>query len=202
VNHIVQVRGCSGAGKSTLLRQLVREHSVEAIHEAPARSSGGSTYRLPIAYRCPGADGTDLFVVGRYHAEKGGGLDGVEPIDQQMLIGHFEQWGPVVHESLMTSAGGVDTGGWFEWRSKWGDKYHFVYLDTPADVAIARVYQRNGGKPIKEDQVRSHQRTVLRSAQRLIDRGDSVAFVPHEAPYPELLNLLKGWCWEPKRFVF
>lgn len=196
MNFVAHVRGCSGAGKSTLVRRVVRDFATEAIYDAPQRSKGGTNYKFPIAWVCPGAAGSnDLVVLGRYHAEKGGGLDGVEPVDMRMLIDHFLPRGHILHESLMASAGGVDTGAWYDYRLKFGDDYHFIYLDTPAPTAVARIYQRNGGRQIKEEQVLSHHKSVMSSARRLKEVGASVDFVPHVDPYPELLNLLAKWGW-------
>lgn len=44
-------------------------------------------------------------------------------------------------------------------------------LLPPVDVAIARVYERNGGKPIKEDQVAGKWATVERSVDAFANAG-------------------------------
>jgi hypothetical protein len=41
----------------------------------------------------------------------------------------------------------------------------------PLDVCIKRVYERNGGKPVKEDQIESKWRTVAKNVQFFKDAG-------------------------------
>lgn len=70
-------------------------------------------------------------------------------------------------------------------RSTYIDLFHYIedyYGDDapqimilsllpPVDVAISRVYERNGGKPIKEDQVAGKWATVERNVAAFADAG-------------------------------
>ena len=56
-----------------------------------------------------------------------------------------------------------------------GLKVIIISLLPPVEIAISRVYARNGGKPIKEDAVRGKWETVERNAKYFADAGfDSV----------------------------
>ena len=56
-----------------------------------------------------------------------------------------------------------------------GLKVLIVSLLPPVEVAIFRVYKRNGGKPIKEDAVRGKWETIERNAKYFADAGfDSI----------------------------
>ena len=50
-------------------------------------------------------------------------------------------------------------------------KVIIISLLPPVEVAISRVYQRNGGKPIKEDAVRGKWDTVARNVKYFADAG-------------------------------
>lgn len=50
-------------------------------------------------------------------------------------------------------------------------KVLIISLLPPVEVAISRVYSRNGGKPIKEDAVRGKWQTVARNVSAFADAG-------------------------------
>lgn len=60
-------------------------------------------------------------------------------------------------------------------RNYKGLKVLILSLIPPVEVAISRVYKRNGGKPIKEDAVQSKWRTVERNVGYFAEAGfDSI----------------------------
>ena len=71
-------------------------------------------------------------------------------------------------------------------------------LTTPIDVCIQRVYQRNGGKPIKEESVASKHKVVMKNIEAFKNEGFiSLKFDPSklkkEDVLKEFFNTLKKY---------
>lgn len=186
---IINPRGTSGSGKSTLGHWLINTFSHEEIYE----DGWNKTKPKLIGYRLPG----NLIVLGPYRAN-GGGMDLISSGDRSKhydLIKRYWNNGEnhVFFEALVTSS----TVPQYVKLSEELEPITFAFLDTPVDTCIANVYHRNGGKPIKEDNIRGHHGYMTRVAQRLRDAGQTVVTIRHEHAAEDLANLLVEGGWDP-----
>lgn len=169
---LVNIRGCNGAGKSTIPMSMMDDP--EMFVQELVGSDGKRISALTVfpAY--------GWVVLGTYF-NKTGGLDTLKNNEVTRLtlyaaLSLFPEY-DVLMEGIMAST----------IRSTYIDLFHEVEaqyqglrililsLLPPVEIALERVYRRNGGKPIKEDAVRGKWETVERNAKYFAEAGfDSV----------------------------
>ena len=187
---ITNLRGTSGSGKSTVGHYLVDTYKGEEIYE----DGWNKTKPRLVGYKLPGG----LTVLGSYRAA-GGGADTFSPRDQlpQLIRNHAEQAEHIFFEALVISSTVpkyVDLAD----ELKFTNPFVFAFLDTPVDLCIQNVYTRNGGKPIKEDNIRGHHRYMTRVAQRLRDAHQSVVAIDHTDAFAQVEQLMRNGGWQPE----
>lgn len=183
---IFNIRGPSGSGKTHLVYRLLRDYSNEPLWEPSFGTKGPA--RTPRAYRLG-----NLYVLGRYTGAVCGGVDGWFPLAVKVepLIRYWAEHGHVLVESLVLSSAVT------LWRQvKQEADVTLLFLDTPVDLCIERIYQRNGGKPIKEKLVRQHHGTIHRQEVRLAAEGFQVRPLDHRTAYEQLVEELRHGGWD------
>jgi len=185
---IVNLRGPSGSGKSYVGHQLLDTFGGEPIFE-----DGWNKFspRL-IGYKLP----DNFYLLGSYRA-KGGGLDTLSPHDRSALLPLIERYAAMGHiffEALVISS---TVPSYIEMAQRLKMPFIFAFLDTPVDLCIQRIYQRNGGKPIKEDPVKGHHKYMTRVAQRLRDAGMKTVTIDYKRSFEEVVNLFRAEGWYP-----
>lgn len=165
---LANIRGCNGAGKSTIPMSMMDDPEMY-IHEI----IGSDGKRISSITVFP----TYGWVALGTYFNKTGGLDTLKnnEITRMTLyaaLDCFPEYN-VLMEGIMAST----------IRSTYIDLFHevenyypelkviIISLLPPVEVAISRVYQRNGGKPIKEDAVRGKWDTVARNVKYFADAG-------------------------------
>lgn len=165
---LANIRGCNGAGKSTIPMSMMDDPEMY-IHEI----IGSDGKRISSLTVFP----TYGWVALGTYFNKTGGLDTLKnnEITRMTLyaaLDGFPEYN-VLMEGIMAST----------IRSTYIDLFHevenyyhelkviIISLLPPIEVAISRVYQRNGGKPIKEDAVRGKWDTVARNVKYFADAG-------------------------------
>lgn len=165
---LANIRGCNGAGKSTIPMSMMDDPEMY-IHEI----IGSDGKRISSITVFP----TYGWVALGTYFNKTGGLDTLKnnEITRMTLyaaLDGFPEYN-VLMEGIMAST----------IRSTYIDLFHevenyyhelkviIISLLPPVEVAISRVYQRNGGKPIKEDAVRGKWDTVARNVEYFADAG-------------------------------
>ena len=165
---LANIRGCNGAGKSTIPMSMMDDPEMY-IHEIMG-SDGQRISSITVFLTYGWA------ALGTYF-NKTGGLDTLKnnEITRMTLyaaLDGFPEYN-VLMEGIMAST----------IRSTYIDLFHevenyypelkviIISLLPPVEVAISRVYQRNGGKPIKEDAVRGKWDTVARNVKYFADAG-------------------------------
>lgn len=165
---LANIRGCNGAGKSTIPMSMMDDPEMY-IHEI----IGSDGQRISSITVFP----TYGWVALGTYFNKTGGLDTLKnnEITRMTLyaaLDGFPEYN-VLMEGIMAST----------IRSTYIDLFHevenyypelkviIISLLPPVEVAISRVYQRNGGKPIKEDAVRGKWDTVARNVKYFADAG-------------------------------
>lgn len=165
---LANIRGCNGAGKSTIPMSMMDDPEMY-IHEI----IGSDGKRISSITVFP----TYGWVALGTYFNKTGGLDTLKnnEITRMTLyaaLDGFPEYN-VLMEGIMAST----------IRSTYIELFHevenyyqelkviIISLLPPVEIAISRVYQRNGGKPIKEDAVRGKWDTVARNVKYFADAG-------------------------------
>ena len=169
---LVNIRGCNGAGKSTIPMSMMDDP--EMFVQELLGSDGKKLSALTVFP-------TYGWVALGTYFNKTGGLDTLKnnEITRMTLYAALDLFPEydVLMEGIMAStirSTYIDLFHEIEGNYK-GLKVLIVSLLPPVEVAISRVYKRNGGKPIKEDAVRGKWETVERNAKYFADAGfDSI----------------------------
>lgn len=169
---LVNLRGCNGAGKSTIPMSMMDDPHMY-VHEI--LGSDGKKISAITVFPSYG-----WVALGTYF-NKTGGMDTLRNNETTRLtlyvaLDGFPEYN-VLMEGIMAST----------IRSTYIDLFHEVedYYQTrgedlkvliisllpPVEVAISRVYSRNGGKPIQEEAVRGKWETVARNVSAFADAG-------------------------------
>lgn len=167
---LVNVRGCNGAGKSTIPMSMMDDPEMY-VHEI--MGSDGKKISAITVFPSYG-----WVALGTYF-NKTGGLDtlknnAVTKLTLFAALDGFPEY-DVLMEGIMAST----------IRSTYIDLFHevedyygkkqlkviVVSLLPPVDVALSRVYKRNGGKPINEAAVAGKWNTVARNVTEFANAG-------------------------------
>ena len=167
---LVNVRGCNGAGKSTIPMSMMDDPEMY-VHEIVG--SDGKKISAITVFPSYG-----WVALGTYF-NKTGGLDtlknnAVTKVTLFAALDGFPEY-DVLMEGIMAST----------IRSTYIDLFHevedyygkkqlkviVVSLLPPVDVALSRVYERNGGKPINEAAVVGKWNTVARNVAEFANAG-------------------------------
>ncbi len=191
----INVRGCNGSGKTYLLRQLATDpacyvHHITVTHWIKDKPRPGKIQvahsPIPVTY-CPNG----IAILGDYTpAQAGATTAGCDRIKTQEatkkvleLIAGTPNVKFILFEGVVVS---TIYGPWKDWAEKNGGMA-WAFLDTPLDVCLARIQARNGGKPIKEDQVADKYRTIQRVQEKAFNAGQTVLNLDHTKPLADLL---------------
>ena len=183
---LVNIRGCNGAGKSTIPMSMMDDPEMY-VHEI--RGSDGKRMSTITVFPTYG-----WVALGTYF-NKTGGMDTLRDnwttrMTLYAALDGFPEYN-VLMEGIMAST----------IRSTYIDLFHEVeeYYDDlkvlvisllpPIEVAISRVYSRNGGKPIQEDAVRGKWETVARNVSAFREAGfTSVRVDSSKVPKDKMLK--------------
>lgn len=169
---LVNIRGCNGSGKSTIPMSMMDDPDM-FVQEL----SGSDGKKISALTVFPSYGWVAL---GTYF-NKTGGLDTLKNNDVTRMtlyaaLDLFPEY-DILMEGIMAStirSTYIDLFHEIEGTYK-GLKVLIISLLPPVEIALSRVYKRNGGKPIKEDAVRGKWKTVERNAKYFTDAGfDSI----------------------------
>jgi hypothetical protein len=189
--EFINVRGTNGSGKTTLLRQLVKtelnDRSLSSVAIDPALGHPSIPFTVLRSSR--------LAILGDYlPAEPGAkqqttaGCDRIktQAATKQGLERALAGLGVdiVLFEGVVVS---TIYGPWKEWADANGGML-WAFLDTPLATCLSRIQERNGGKPVKEDQVSDKHRTIARVRDKALADGLAVLDLPWECALSTLRN--------------
>lgn len=163
-------------------RWLIDNHEKEPLFSPNFRT--GHEHK-PKAWRLAG----DMFIIGRYTA----GADGVSFPELMDCTRAFAPVGHVFFENVMVSA---NISSWLPVRQQLAEHdWLWMTLDTPLETCIARIYGRNGDKPIKEGAITQHHNRVKRHAVQLAEMGERSVWIDHTRSIENVHELLmeNGW---------
>lgn len=192
----MNILGTNGSGKTTLVRLLMAHYGHEPVYE----ELGGKQY-----HEAHAVDGGRIMVVGPYPEgrtvggvdklsgypdERGrrstkGNIDRAEHLVRKYMVQPGCQH--VVFEALTTHG----FARWHGFSMEFPGQFIWSTMDTPLETCIARVYARNGGKPIQEDTMRGVVEHEQRSLSKAAAAGDLVYEIDHTRPLENLLWILE-----------
>lgn len=181
----INVRGCNGSGKTTLLRSLARDPLCRVINVIVPDHKP-----IPVTYTPDG-----IAIIGDYTpAAAGATTAGLDRIKTQAaakavveLVGRDPDVKAVLFEGVVVS---TIYGPWREWSRANGGMI-WAFLDTPLEVCLKRIQERNGGKPIKEEQVAAKHRTIARVREKALADGEQVRDIHWETALKDLKAILE-----------
>jgi predicted ABC-type ATPase len=190
MSYFINVRGCNGSGKTTVVRSLlaaaldVKVESFDVPSHKPIPVTVATLKAPPAVCR-----NVKIAIIGDYTKDGCTGLDRIKTqaaskyvIEKAADIPDVEV---VVFEGVLVS---TIYGPWLEWSRKMGSRMLWAFLDTPIEECLARIQNRNGGKPIKEEQVRAKHLTISRVQDKARAAGQRVVVLPWRSPSIALYN--------------
>ena len=166
---LVNLRGCNGAGKSTIPMSMMDDPEMY-VHDI----MGSDGKRISAITVFPSYGWVAL---GTYF-NKTGGMDtlkntAVTKMTLYAALDGFPEYNVLMEGILASTVRSTYIDLFHEVEQHYGKqlKVLIISLLPPVEVAISRVYSRNGGKPIKEDAVRDKWRIVDGNVSAFADAG-------------------------------
>lgn len=167
---LVNVRGCNGAGKSTIPMSMMDDPKMY-VHEIV----GSDGKRISAITVFPSYGWVAL---GTYF-NKTGGLDtlknnAVTKLTLFAALDGFPEYDVLMEGIMASTIRSTYIDLFHEVENYYGKKRLKVIVVSilpPVDVALSRVYERNGGKPINEAAVAGKWNTVARNVAEFANAG-------------------------------
>lgn len=167
---LVNVRGCNGAGKSTIPMSMMDDPEMY-VHEIVG--SDGKKISAITVFPSYG-----WVALGTYF-NKTGGLDtlknnAVTKLTLFAALDGFPEYDVLMEGIMASTIRSTYIDLFHEVENYYGKKQLKVIvlsLLPPVDVALSRVYERNGGKPINEAAVAGKWNTVARNVAEFANAG-------------------------------
>lgn len=167
---LVNVRGCNGAGKSTIPMSMMDDPKMY-VHEIVG--SDGKKISAITVFPSYG-----WVALGTYF-NKTGGLDtlknnAVTKLTLFVALDGFPEYDVLMEGIMASTIRSTYIDLFHEVENYYGKKRLKVIVMSllpPVDVALSRVYERNGGKPINEAAVAGKWNTVARNVTEFANAG-------------------------------
>lgn len=170
---IVNIRGCNGSGKSTIPLQMMENDPEFWVW--PITGSDGKRIASFTIFPNLG-----WIALGTYF-NKTGGLDTISgPEITRMCmfaaLDAFPEYNVLMEGIIASTTFSSYSAMLKEAQQRYGKdlKVLVMSLMPPVETAISRVYQRNNGKPVKEELIRAKWGMVYRSHKKFKDAGFTV----------------------------
>lgn len=186
---VINLRGANGSGKSFIISSWMARQN--AIPQPQQKNLFGGTTRVKVPEYYTLNDGG--IVVGPYLTNCGGcdSLDSTNLVKNRILeaIGRKPKY--VLFEGVIISTV-FET--WLQFSRQLKPPGMFwVYLDTPLEVCLRRIQERNRGKAIKEQLVRDKIKSIESTRRKAVDAGEQVVILHHETALEEFRELMKSF---------
>lgn len=169
---LVNIRGCNGAGKSTIPMSMMDDPD-KYIIEKPYKGKQKKILTVFPRYK--------WIVLGTY-LNKTGGMD-TFPNNELTVraliyaIKNFPEYDVLMEGIMCSTIYSTYKDLFLRVEKEFDLKCIIVNFIPPYEVALERVYERNGGKSIKEDGVKSKYETVKRNHEKFKKDGFKVVKV-------------------------
>lgn len=166
---LVNIRGCNGAGKSTIPMSMMDDPEMY-VHEI--RGSDGKRMSAITVFPTYG-----WVALGTYF-NKTGGMDTLRDnwttrMTLYAALDGFPEYNVLMEGIMASTIRSTYIDLFQEVQEYYGDDLTIMIISLlpPVEVAISRVYSRNGGKPINEEAVRGKWETVARNVAAFKEAG-------------------------------
>lgn len=166
---LVNIRGCNGAGKSTIPMSMMDDPAMY-VHEI--RGSDGKRMSAITVFPTYG-----WVALGTYF-NKTGGMDTLRDnwttrMTLYAALDGFPEYNVLMEGIMASTIRSTYIDLFQEVQDYYGDDLTIMIISLlpPVEVAISRVYSRNGGKPINEEAVRGKWETVARNVAAFGEAG-------------------------------
>lgn len=166
---LVNIRGCNGAGKSTIPMSMMDDPKMY-VHEI--RGSDGKRMSAITVFPTYG-----WVALGTYF-NKTGGMDTMRDnwttrMTLYAALDGFPEYNVLMEGIMASTIRSTYIDLFHEVQEYYGDDLTIMIISLlpPVEVAISRVYSRNGGKPINEEAVRGKWETVARNVAAFGEAG-------------------------------
>ena len=185
MTKVINVRGTNGSGKTYLVRKWM-EHVGALPYPRRADLFGGTTLCGPVQYYVLKDGGV---VLGSYE-NKCGGCDVLKSFEaiEKLLRQRLADKPPyLIFEGVIVS----HIYGYWQRVSQSIGGMTWVFLDTPLDECLKRVYARNKGKQINEDYVKEKHRAIHNIEVKARNDGENVVVLPWKTAYTKFSKLVR-----------
>ena len=162
---IINLKGCNGSGKSTIPQMMIESEGENAVLITISKED-----KLPVATFCPTYN---TVILGRYFTACGG-CDTLIPSQVQEIIKKL--WLKDVHILFEGVIVGDIKSTFYnlmrECREVSPRIVEFCFMGTPFKTCLKRVSLRNGGKPVKVEQIRQKYRNAVSHLKYYLSQGD------------------------------
>ena len=166
---LVNIRGCNGAGKSTIPMSMMDDPEMY-VHEI--RGSNGKRMSAITVFPT-----YNWVALGTYF-NKTGGMDTLRDnwttrMTLYAALDGFPEYNVLMEGIMASTIRSTYINLFQEVQEYYGDDLTIMIISLlpPVEVAISRVYSRNGGKPINEEAVRGKWETVARNVAAFGEAG-------------------------------
>ena len=166
---LVNIRGCNGAGKSTIPMSMMDDPEMY-VHEI--RGSDGKRMSAITVFPTYG-----WVALGTYF-NKTGGMDTLRDnwttrMTLYAALDGFPEYNVLMEGIMASTIRSTYIELFQEVQEYYGNDLTIMIISLlpPVEVAISRVYSRNGGKPINEEAVRGKWETVARNVAAFGEAG-------------------------------
>ena len=166
---LVNIRGCNGAGKSTIPMSMMDDPEMY-VHEI--RGSDGKRMSAITVFPTYG-----WVALGTYF-NKTGGMDTLRDnwttrMTLYAALDGFPEYNVLMEGIMASTIRSTYIDLFQEVQEYYGDDLTIMIISLlpPVEVAISRVYSRNGGKPINEEAMRGKWETVARNVAAFGEAG-------------------------------
>jgi hypothetical protein len=186
----INVRGTGGSGKSFLMRQFIQEFNATPVRAAARKDDllnlGDGIEAHRAAFR-----NSLVYILGNY-AGRGyvGGCDKLPSQDHVCdLVRKYQPKGVVLFEGF------VVTGIWERYHllSQEIGGFVWAYMNTPIEVCISRVAERNKGKNFRPDYTIQKHVAMLSTRRKAEAAGELVEEIDWQNPMRSLCQLIKKY---------
>lgn len=191
---MINIRGCNGSGKTTLLRALAKDPACRVAELKVRHTIKDKVTKEPKEVQHPPIPVTytpeGYAILGDYTPAMAdattAGCDRIKTQEAAKKCLDILVRDPAVRVILFEGIV-VSTiyGPWKDFAKHYGGMV-WAFLDTPLEDCLRRVQERNGGKPVKEDQIADKHKTIARVRDKALADGLVVADIAWKTPVADL----------------
>ncbi|MBR5202917.1 MAG: hypothetical protein IKW45_06600 [Clostridia bacterium] len=164
MKKIIQIRGSGGAGKTTVCRQFIQKNNMVGVELPIVGEKGAKSYIMKTI-------DNQIVVLGRYDKKNGG----CDLFNNRKQVFDVISWViKNIKPKIIIFEGFIYGSFKFsiyanEQAKTQGYNYIGITLSTPTNVALNRIYKRNGGKRINEKCVDDKYKLVISTHKKLVE---------------------------------